>query len=337
MRFRTLAATTTALLATALPALTPTTALARPADHRTAPAAPTVTTAYGLPGAAVYPEGIAADPYTGAVYAGSYADGTVYRAIPGRPTAEVFLPAGTDGRRTANGLKADPLGRLWVTDSTKGVAVYDVRTRRLLARFDVPGTAPRFVNDVALAPDGTAYLTDSVREVVYRVTPADFAYARTHGGTGELTPRYDLSGTLEPHPAGTFTLNGIVADPAGRYLLVVDMTGGDLYRIGLRDGTVRAVALTGADMAHADGLDLRHGTLRVAHNTVNTLTRWQLNHDGTAARLVRTFTDPSLEIPTTLVHTRGRTLVVRSQFDKGGPLGAPGTPGPFTIAAVTGL
>ncbi|MGW3666617.1 hypothetical protein [Streptomyces sp. NPDC005141] len=45
----------------------------------------------------------------------------------------------------------------------------------------------------------------------------------------------------------------------------------------------------------------------------------------------------ALRIPTTLVRRRGRTLVVRSQFDKGGPMG-PGTPEtPFTVAWVHGI
>ena len=38
------------------------------------------------------------------------------------------------------------------------------------------------VNDVTLTPDGSAYLTDSTRGVIYRVTPGQLAHARTHGG-----------------------------------------------------------------------------------------------------------------------------------------------------------
>ncbi|MFI5543412.1 SMP-30/gluconolactonase/LRE family protein [Streptomyces sp. NPDC051815] len=297
-----------------------------------------IGTAFAIPGARVYPEGIAVDPRTRAVYVGSYADGTVYRARPGRAEAEVFLPPGTDGRRTANGLRVDALGRLWVTDSTTGVAVYDTATGTRLAHFEVAVGAPaRFVNDLTLTPDGTAYLTDSVRGVLYRVTPRQLA-----AGGGVLTVAHDLTPALRPRPAGGFSLNGITSDRTGRYLLTVDMTEGDLYRVDLRSGAVRRVALTGGDMKAADGLDLApDGSLRVAHNTTNTLTRWQVSADGTRARLVRTVTDPSLQIPTTLAHTPGRTLVVRSQFDKGGPMdtgpGAPGTPGVFTVAAVSGL
>ncbi|MFJ4316103.1 SMP-30/gluconolactonase/LRE family protein [Streptomyces lavendulae] len=295
---------------------------------------PRISTAFTLPGAKVYPEGIASDPRTGTVYVGSYADGTVYRARPGVRTAEVFLPAGADGRHTANGLRVDARGRLWVTDSTTGVAVYDTRTGARLAHFEVPGTGPRFINDLTITPDGTAYLTDSARPVIYRVTPAQL-----RAGSGALTVAHDLTGHLTPAPAGSFALNGIVSDPAGRYLLAVDMTAGDLHRVDLRTGAISRVALTGGDLKAADGLDLSpDGTLRVAHNLPNTLTRWQLGADGTRARLIHTLTDPSLQVPTTLTRTRGRILVVRSQFDRGGPMNpSGGTPTTFTIAAVRGL
>ncbi|MFF4317492.1 SMP-30/gluconolactonase/LRE family protein [Streptomyces sp. NPDC001568] len=293
-----------------------------------------VTTAFTLPGAKVYPEGIATDGRTGTVYVGSYADGTVYRARPGARRAEVFLPAGADGRTTANGLRVDASGRLWVTDSTKGVTVYDTRTGARLARFDVPGDAPRFVNDLAIAPDGSAHLTDSLRGVIYRVTPGQLA-----SGGGPLLAAYDLTAALRPRPAGGFSLNGIVADPAGRYLLTVDMPEGELLRVDLRTGAVSRVALTGGTLTSPDGLDLAaDGTLRVAQNVPNTLTRWKLSADGTRGRLTGTLTDPSLQIPTTLTHRPGRTLVVRSQFDKDGPLTpSTGAPTTFTIASVRGF
>ncbi|MFJ9932223.1 SMP-30/gluconolactonase/LRE family protein [Streptomyces virginiae] len=340
-RAGTLALTLTAALALGAAAPAPALALApAPAPAPIGAQAPSgsdarISTAFALPGAKVYPEGIAADPRTHAVYVGSYADGTVYRARPGRSEAEVFLPAGTDGRRTANGLRVDARGRLWVTDSTKGVAVYDTATGSRLAHFEVAaGTSARFVNDLTLTPDGTAYLTDSSRGVIYRVTPRQLA-----AGSGVLTEAYDLTPALRPRPAGSFSLNGITSDRAGRYLLTVDMTAGDLYRVDLRTGAVRRVALTGGDLKAADGLDLApDGTLRVAHNATNTLTRWHVGADGTRAGLTRTVTDPALQIPTTLVRVPGRTLVVRSQFDKGGPMdpGA-GTPTTFTVASVRGF
>ncbi len=317
------------LAAALLPAAAPATA-AEPAAHRVR-----VTTAYELPGDRVYPEGIAADPRTGTLYAGSFADGTVYRMSGRGRVAEVFLPAGADGRDTANGLAVDRHGRLWVTDSSAGVTVYDVRTRRPLARLDVPGDGPRFVNDLAITPDGTAYLTDSLRAVVYRVAPRDLAAAR--GGTGVLEPFADLAPAPDPFAPGAYTLNGVVAAPDGRYLLVADSAGGDLHRLDPASGAVERVALDGGDMALADGLDLRHGRLWAAHNISDALTRWRVSRDGRRARLERRVVDAALDAPTTLVRVRGGLYVVRSQFDDGGPLGEGVPETPFTVAAVRGL
>nr|BFE83740.1 hypothetical protein GCM10020093_063410 [Planobispora longispora] len=90
-------------------------------------------------------------------------------------------------------------------------------------------------------------------------------------------------------------------------------------------------------MLHADGLELQKGRLWVVHNTADAISRWRLSEDGSSARAERKVTDEALQLPTTLVRVRGTLYVVRSQFDKGGPLGE-GTPRtPFTVAAVRGL
>ncbi|WKX71646.1 SMP-30/gluconolactonase/LRE family protein [Streptomyces sp. XD-27] len=321
----------------ALAALAPAARAAQPEPRPAAQAcAARVSTAHVLPGDRVYPEGIGADPRTGELYVSSFTTGAVYRITPGRTDAEIFLPSGTDGRTTAGGLKVDRAGRLWVVDQA-GVSLYDVHGRRLVARFDAPVADGAWVNDVAIGPDGTAYLTDSRRATVYRVTPAQVRQAVADGGRARLRDGFDLSGMVDPHQPDAFTLNGLVVDPAGRYVLAVDMTGGDLYRLGIATGSVRRVTLHGADLTHADGLELRHGTLWAAHNRSNTISRWRISPDGGRARLERRLTDPSLQTPTTLVRQDGRLLVVRSQFDKGGPMG-PGTPErPFTVAAVHGI
>ncbi|MFB8282386.1 SMP-30/gluconolactonase/LRE family protein [Nocardia colli] len=331
-------------MATIAIALTCTAAAACGTTETTAQPAPAaqsvrISTAYDLPGDGVYPEGIAADPRTGDTYVGSYATGAVYRATPGTKQAEVFLPAGADGRKTANGLRVDPAGRLWVTDSTAGVAVYDIATRALIARFEVPGPAARFVNDITITPDGTAYLTDSSRNIVYRVTAAQVADAAAHGGRAELTTAFDLAPVVAPHAADAFTLNGIVADAAGRYLLVVDMNAGELFRIALTPNAtdpIRKVNLNGGNLIHGDGLELRDNTLWVVQNTDNAIARWSIGDDGTTATMDQRITDESLGLPTTSVHSNNQNLVVASQFDKGGPMG-PGTPKPFTIVAVEGI
>ncbi|RKS76881.1 SMP-30/gluconolaconase/LRE-like protein [Actinomadura pelletieri DSM 43383] len=298
-----------------------------------------ISTAHVLPGDRVYPEGIAADPRTGDLYVGSYEGGTIFRMKPGQRVAEQFLPPFIDGRSQALGLEVDRSGRLWVADRLTGVAVYDIATRRLHARFTITDQNPRLVNDMAITPDGTAYITGSRRSVVYRITPEQLADAHEQGGDVPLTPTFDLSEVVEPHAPNTITLNGIVAEPSGRYLLTVDMTGGDLYRIALPSGDVEKVALSGGDITTGDGMELHHGTLWVAHPIANAyaIGRWRIGSDGRTARATGRLTDQALQTPTTLLRKHGKLYVVRSQFDKGGPTG-PGTPQlPFSIAVVRGF
>jgi hypothetical protein len=115
------------------------------------------------------------------------------------------------------------------------------------------------------------------------------------------------------------------------------MTGGDLYRLDIRTGAIRKVVLHGGGMVNADGLELQHGRLWVVHNVTDQISRWAVSANGLTAREEQRVTDKALGLPTTLVRRHGTLYVVRSQFDKGGPMG-PGTPEtPFTIAAVNGV
>ncbi|WP_067544515.1 SMP-30/gluconolactonase/LRE family protein [Nocardia crassostreae] len=307
------------------------------------PAAPSdpaarVSTAFELPEERAYPEGIAVDSRTGDVYVGSWTTGAVYRATAGSGRAEVFLPSGTDGRMTANGLRVDSAGRLWVTDHTTGVAVYDTGTRALLARFDTAAADQPFINDLAVTPDGSVYITDSVRPMIYRVGPEQLAAAVANGGRGTLPVYADLSTAVGASAPGSYLLNGIVADEAGRYLLTVDMASGDLYRIALQSQPViTKVNLQGGNLINGDGLELHGDTLWAVHNKDNAVSRWRLTADGTAAELQHRITDEALRIPTTMAHSGDRVLVVVSQFDRGGPMGA-GTPSnPFRVVAVDGI
>ncbi|MEV3989118.1 SMP-30/gluconolactonase/LRE family protein [Streptomyces sp. NPDC049837] len=290
-------------------------------------------TAFTLPGARAFPEGIAVDAKTGDFYVGSYATGAIYRTPAGQKAAEVFLPDGADGRTTAAGLKVDASGRLWVTDP-KGVMVYDLATRTRVAHFTVSSPESSLLNDLDIAPDGTAYVTDSYLAVVYRVTPAQLKTAIGAGGNGgTLTTAYNLTGVIPPQPAKTVTLNGIEADATGSYLITVDSAGGGLYRIDLRSGAMRKITGT-VSLKYGDGLHLESGKVWLAHYGNDTLSRLRLNSDATSFTVERQIVDATLEMPTTLVRRNSHLYVVRSQFDKmaGGTAELP-----FTIADVTGF
>src|SRR5215468_2204143 len=79
-----------------------------------------------LPGSTAFPESIGADPRTGVFFTGSLIDGTVFRGTLDAGEAQVFLPAGSNGRTNVAGVKVDDQSRIWIADAFNGrVLVYD--------------------------------------------------------------------------------------------------------------------------------------------------------------------------------------------------------------------
>jgi Cu-Zn family superoxide dismutase len=283
---------------------------------------------YVIPGAAVFPEGVAYDVVENALYVGSTTDGTIYRASLRDSVAAVFLPGGGgDGRTTAVGLKVDGRSsRLYVAGGATGsVFVYDTRTRALLATL-TRGTATgaTFVNDVALTPSGDAYATDSQDPVIYRI-------ATGATGTTAIERWLPLAGTAITYTTGN-NLNGIVATADGRYLLAVQSNTGRLYRVTVADKSVTQVALGSASLTAGDGLLLEGRVLYVMRNQLRELVKLQLNEDYSAATVVGTSTDASFLFPTTIARADDRLLVVNAQFNQRGPGLTPTLP--FSVSSV---
>ncbi|MFC8421954.1 SMP-30/gluconolactonase/LRE family protein [Streptomyces sp. NPDC057236] len=292
----------------------------------------TVTDAVTLPGSKVYPEGVALDPRTGDTYITSFATGAVYRAPKGQTQAEVFLPEGTDGRDTAMGTDVDGQGRLWVNDRD-AVTLYDTATGARLARFVTPTPGQSVLNDLDLTPDGTAYITDSLRQLVYRVTPRQITDAVTAGGGDRtLSTGFDLNSLVAPHAEGTITLNGIESDHTGGFLITVDMATGDLFRLDpATGGAVKVAVKGGSGLATADGLLLEKDQLWIAHFGTDMISRLTLSHDGTAASVDKQLGNTALQHPTTMVRKDGSIHVVRSQF------GSATLDLPFNIGRISGI
>lgn len=126
---------------------------------------------FTLPGDAVYPEGIAYDAATGDLYVGSTRTGTVYRGDADEPgELEVFLRGGQDGRTSVTGMKVDGYGRLFVAGRSTGrIFVYDTASGRLIRALAAPPAPRTLLNDVAVT-DEAAYVTDSFRPQLFRVS-----------------------------------------------------------------------------------------------------------------------------------------------------------------------
>lgn len=278
---------------------------------------------YSLPGNAVFPEGVAFQDRTGYFFVSSTQDGTIFRGHVEDEAASVFLAGGLAGRTAATGLKVDEEGRLFVSGAGTGrMFVYDTASGALLASFQTTRT-PTFVNDVAVAKDGSAYFTDSLSPFLYRVF--------WNGSTWAMEEWLTFTGTPLAYVAG-FNVNGVVATPDGKYLLVVQSNTGKLFRIAVDSKQVMEVDLGGGSVPAGDGLLLKGHRLYVVQNAFNRIAEVQLSGDYLTGDIAGYLNDPSFDVPTTAAEARGRLLVVNAQFN------ARGDPTqldlPFTVSSV---
>lgn len=137
------------------------------------------------------------------------------------------------------------------TRQTAELLVFNLNTGALERRTDLDALLPaadqNFANDVTLAPDGTAYVTDSFSPVIYKVNP---------DGTASILVRDNVRFT-----SPTFGLNGIVYHPNG-FLIVANTGQGKLYKVDLQNGNA-VTEITGTGALPGDGLTLLNGDLYV--------------------------------------------------------------------------
>jgi len=241
------------------------------------------------------PEGLAHDPATGAFFLGSLHKRKVVR-VGADGQARDFTTSGQDGLWQVLGMKVDARRQLWVVTSageeagnlqgTSAVLVYDLATGTLARRYGMHNvTAGHFFNDLALAADGRAFVTDSRSGGVWRIDP----------GRDGFTPLVK-SFTFD-YP------NGIALSTDERRLYVADNVKG-ISIVDPSSGDVRPlphpdnVSLYGIDGLYAYGPDLigvqnGAGTERVV--------RYRLDPGGTrvVGLEVLESRNPVFEIPTT--------------------------------------
>jgi len=130
-----------------------------------------------LPGTRVFPESITSTP-DGTLIVGSFGHGNILRIAPGKTDAEEWIKAGTNGLNTVLGVFADEKNKLlWVcsnklaaTGDPTAVKTFDLKTGAAKGSYALPGDRT-LCNDIAVAPDGTAYITDTFAGAVDMLKP----------------------------------------------------------------------------------------------------------------------------------------------------------------------
>jgi hypothetical protein len=270
---------------------------------------------HDLPGSSAFPESIGADPRSGGFFTGSLIDGAVFRGTLDSPQAEVFLPAGSDGRTNVAGVKIDEQGRVWIADAFNGrVLVYD-QSAALLHTFVLVGPGNPTVNDLAFS-QGLVYATDSARPFLYRLSEDRVDTAGTTTAEPWLAVDPPVVYSTGEGPFGV-NLNGIVASPDGTTLLTVQTNTGILFRVDVESGAITPLDTHGAELLFGDGLLRVSDVLYLARNAANEIVKLKLDPAWTSAQLESTIIDPAFAFPTALAELRGRLLVTNSQLNAG--------------------
>lgn len=274
------------------------------------PTSALVTGRTTVEGSNVYPEGIALDVRTGISYVGSSSEGHIWRIAPGATKAEMLQAGGAFGRQAAYGMKLGMDGRLWIAGGPTGtVAIVDTSTAATVAVLKVLPGSHTFLNDLVLAGDGYAYITDSFQPILFRTR---------HTGRlpTTLEPWLDLTATPIRYRPNEINLNGIVASPDGRWLLAIQLVTGQLWRIDTNTKAVDEVRVDGTDLRNGDGLVLEGSDLYVIRNESNEIVRLSLSTDWGTARITQRIKDPRMKFPTTGAATRDGLMVVNGQLNK---------------------
>jgi sugar lactone lactonase YvrE len=124
-----------------------------------------------LDSATVYPESVTVDQSSGTFFVGSVKEGTIYKGKIARPSLEVFS-RGADGRSIATGMFFANNRLVVVGRQTGLIFVYNTKNGRLISKLDNGlRTGQTFLNDTTFAPDGSAYVTDSINPVLLSTCP----------------------------------------------------------------------------------------------------------------------------------------------------------------------
>lgn len=209
-----------------------------------------------VPGSTDFPESMSASA-DGALYFSSFGQGRIWRAKPGETQASEWIKQGSNGLDSALGVLADDKSNtLYVcSDDLSGAGIkmptgatptalklFDLKTGEAKGSIPTPGT-PTLCNDIVVASDGTAYVTDSLAGQILRLKPGAKEFE-----VWAHDPRWAVPGKAQ--------LDGIAILPDGAIYANI-FEGDGLYRVAVNPdggaGTITKLQ-TSRPLYHSDGL-----------------------------------------------------------------------------------
>ncbi len=219
-------------------------------------AGPAHATDVVVPGTTDFPESMHASA-DGTLYFSSFGGARIWRAKPGETTASEFIKPGSNGLSSALGVLADDKSdTLYVCsddtsafgvvlptgDTPTALKLFDLETGEPKGSVPLPGQAT-LCNDIAVASDGTAYVTNSFAGHILRLKPGAKEFE-----IWAHDARWDVPGKPE--------LDGIAITPDGAVYANI-FEGDGLYRVAVNaDGSAGTITKlqTSRPLYHSDGL-----------------------------------------------------------------------------------
>jgi sugar lactone lactonase YvrE len=208
-----------------------------------------------VPGTTDFPESMSASS-DGTLFFSSFGNGRIWRAKPGEAQASEFIKTGSNGLASALGVLPDEKSNtLYVcSDDLSGAGIkipgatatslklFDLKTGEAKGSIPTPGS-PTLCNDIVVANDGTAFVTDSFSGQILRLKPGAKEFE-----VWSQDPRWKVEGKAQ--------LDGIAILPDGAVYANI-FEGDGLYRVAMNaDGTAGKITKlqTSRPLYHSDGL-----------------------------------------------------------------------------------
>ena len=189
-----------------------------------------------LPGDRAFPESLTSKR-DGTLFVGSIAEGGILKVEPGAGTAVPWIKPGANNSRSTFGVLADERSNTLLVCSNdvsaigipgpgdaKGsaLAAFNLTTGEAKGSTPLPGSRA-FCNDIALGPDGSAYVTDSLNPHILRLKPGGSAF-EVWASDPQFAP-----------PKSGAGLDGIAIGGDGAVYVNTFVAGG-LFKVAVTDG-----------------------------------------------------------------------------------------------------